>query len=108
MKFERPRAALVAGVLGLASCSAFAGNNPAEETTIRGTVETVAPGTNSVRLGTHLSVRNGNEITWVMLGPAAFIANAGFLFARGDVVRIRGVRVTTGARTFVVAREVQK
>lgn len=108
MKFAIPRAGLLAGVLGWMSCLAFAGNNPAAEITIRGVVEQVEQGTDSARLGTHLSVRTRNGAICVMLGPADFIANAGFTFAPGDAVRIAGFRETRGERTIIFAREVVK
>ncbi len=49
----------------------------------QGTVEDVTNPTRGVMVGTHLSVKIGDGIETVALGPARFIASNGFAFAKG-------------------------
>lgn len=59
-------------------------------------------------MGTHLTVKTGDETRNVMLGPASFIADKGFAFARGDTVEITGSKVTMGGAEYIVARQIVK
>ena len=59
-------------------------------------------------MGTHLTVKAGDETREVMLGPANFITGKGFAFAKGDSIEVTGSKITMGAMEFVIAREVVK
>lgn len=82
--------------------------NPATETTLKGTIEAVTQPTRGQMMGTHLTVKAGDETREVMLGPSNFIASKGFSFATGDSVEATGSKVTMGGTEYVIAREVVK
>jgi hypothetical protein len=44
----------------------------------------------------------------VRLGPATYVQNQGFTFAKGDKVEIVGSKVTVGGVDVLIAREVTK
>ena len=82
--------------------------NPATETTVKGTIEAVMQPTRGQMMGTHLTVKAGDETQEVMLGPSNFIASKDFSFAKGDSVEVTGSKVTMGGAEYVIAREVVK
>lgn len=82
--------------------------NPATETTLKGTVEAVTQPTRGRMMGTHITVKAGEESREVMLGPSRFIAGKGFSFAKGDSVDVTGSKVTMDGKEHVIAREVVK
>ena len=82
--------------------------DPATEVTLKGTVEAVNQQSGGQMMGTHLTVKAGDESREVMLGPANFITGKGFAFAKGDSVEVTGSKITMGAMEFVIAREVAK
>jgi hypothetical protein len=82
--------------------------DPATETTFKGTVEAVAHPKRGQMMGTHLTVKEGDETQDVMLGPAKFIDGKGFSFTKGVSIEVTGSRVTMGGTACVIAREVVK
>ena len=82
--------------------------NPATETSLKGTIETVTEGARGQMMGTHLTVKTAEGTREVMLGPSQFIASKHFSFAKGDSVEVTGSKVTMGGSDYVVAREVVK
>lgn len=106
--------------------------NPANETTVKGTVEEVKSVTGRRGWsGTHLILRTETNITDVQesiekgkvvnesikkedgtvdvhLGPAAFLKDKGFTFAKGDKVEVTGARTSFGNSEAVIAREVKR
>ena len=82
--------------------------NPATETTLNGTIETVTEGARGQMMGTHLTVKTAEGAREVMLGPTQFIASKHFSFANGDSVEVTGSKVTMGGSEYVVARQVVK
>ena len=82
--------------------------DPATETTLKGTVEAVTQPTRGRMMGTHLTVKAGEESRDVMLGPSKFITSKGFTFVKGDSVDIAGSKVTMDGKEYVIAREVVK
>lgn len=82
--------------------------DPATEITLKGTVEAVNQQARGQMMGTHLTIKAGDETREVMLGPANFITGKGFAFAKGDAVEVTGSKITMGAMEFVIAREVVK
>jgi DNA/RNA endonuclease YhcR with UshA esterase domain len=59
-------------------------------------------------MGTHLTVKVGDQTQEIVLGPAKFIANKEFSFAKGDSVEVTGSKVTMGGTAYIIAREVIK
>jgi hypothetical protein len=59
-------------------------------------------------MGTHLTVKAGDETREIALGPSKFIAGKGFSFSKGDSVEVTGSKVTMGGTGYVIAREVIK
>ena len=80
----------------------------ATETTLKGTVEAVIQNARGQMMGTHLTLKAGQETRDVMLGPSSFITSNGFSFAKGDSIEVTGSRITMGGTEYVVAREVVK
>ena len=82
--------------------------DPATETTLDGTIESVTQGTRGQMMGTHVTLKTAEGTREVMLGPTQFIASKHFAFAKGESVEVTGSRVTMGGSEYVVAREVVK
>lgn len=106
--------------------------NPANETTVNGTVEEVKTVTGRHGWnGTHLILKVGNNMTDVQervqegkivsetrkteeknvdvhLGPASFLKEKDFSFSKGDRVQITGARAEFGGTETIIAREVKK
>jgi hypothetical protein len=84
------------------------------EATVRGTisaVETVTLAGDSGRRslsGTHLTLKSGSETIQIHLGPSAYLADQKINLEEGDVVEIRGSRVTINDEQVLLAREVKK
>ena len=83
--------------------------NPATEVTLAGTIDEVKtiPGPGSSG-GLHLMVRAETGVTEVLLGPARFVSDKKFDFAKGDNVSVTGSKLTMSGQPVVVAREVKK
>ena len=58
--------------------------------------------------GLHLVVEDGRENVDIYLGPADFMKQFDFTFAKGDQVDVTGSRVKWGGTTVVLAREVRR
>jgi len=82
--------------------------DPATETNLKGTVEAVTQPTRGQMMGTHLTVKAGDETRDVMLGPSNFITSKGFAFAKGDSVEVTGSKITMGGADYIIAREIVK
>jgi hypothetical protein len=82
--------------------------NPANETTLNGTIEAVTEGARGQMMGTHITVKTAEGAREVMLGPTQFIGSKHFSFAKGDSVEVTGSKVTMGGSEYVIAREVVK
>jgi hypothetical protein len=83
--------------------------DPKTEITIQGSVEKIdrlnygnMPG-----MGIHLTVRSGNEITNVHLGPAPFVDKA-MTLKEGDTIQVTGSKVTMMGKAALIAREIKK
>jgi hypothetical protein len=118
MRIRVMSVSLAAGALLLSSVLAsaqgpHAGKNmhmydPATETTLKGTVDAVTQPTRGQMMGTHLTVKAGDETRDVMLGPSNFITSKGFAFAKGDSVEVTGSKITMGGADYIIAREIVK
>jgi len=83
--------------------------NPASETTVKGTVDEVKTVTGRRGWnGTHLTLKTGDKTIDVHLGPASFLKEKGFSFAKGDAVEVTGSKTEAGGSEAIIAREVKK
>jgi hypothetical protein len=82
--------------------------DPASETKITGTVESVNENTRGPMRGIHLIVKVGDESRTVRLGPSDFLTAKGFSFAKGDSVEVTGSKVSVAGAESIIAREVIK
>lgn len=85
--------------------------DPKTEVTLTGSVEDVLQQQACMgrgRNGTHLMVKTESETVEVCLGPAGFVQQKGFSFAKGDQVELIGSRVKLGEKDVVIARQVTK
>ncbi len=83
--------------------------NPANEKTVKGTVEEVNTITGRHGWnGTHLTLKTEGKSIDVHLGPAAFIKEKGFSFAKGDQIEVTGAKTEFGGSEAIIAREVKK
>lgn len=84
--------------------------DPATETTLTGTVDTVtsvpAPGRGGG--GLHLSLAAPNGPIEVEVGPASFVSSKGVTFTKGDALTVVGSKVTRAGHEAVIAREIRK
>ena len=58
--------------------------------------------------GTHLMLKTQSETNEVCVGPATYIQEKGFSFAKGDQVEVIGSRVKFDGKDVVVARQITK
>jgi DNA/RNA endonuclease YhcR with UshA esterase domain len=83
--------------------------NPANETTVKGTVEEVKTVTGRHGWnGTHLTLKAENKTFDVHLGPASFLKEQGFSLAKGDEIEVTGATTESGGSEALIAREVKK
>ena len=83
--------------------------NPANETTVKGTVTEVKTTTGRHGWsGTHLILKTDARTFEVHLGPAPFLKEQGFSFAKGDQIEVTGATAQVGGSEALIAREVRK
>ncbi|HXH50044.1 MAG TPA: hypothetical protein VNM47_11935 [Terriglobia bacterium] len=83
--------------------------NPANETTVKGTIEEVKTVTGRHGWnGTHLTLKTENKTFDVHLGPASFLKEKGFSFAKGDEIEVTGATTEVAGSDALIAREVKK
>ena len=83
--------------------------NPATETTVKGAVEEVNTITGRHGWnGTHLALKTKDKTIDVHLGPASFLKEKGFSFAKGDQVEVTGSKTEYAGSAVIIAREVKK
>lgn len=87
-----------------------AGRNydPATVTTVSGTVEAVERGPRGGGQGVHVQLKTADGMVDVHLGPVWFLDEQKLTVAKGDALVITGSKRESGARSFVIAKEVQK
>ena len=88
-----------------------AGNyNPATETTVTGTVDSVKnlPSSGPGGGGLHLVLTVATGVMEVHVGPASFVTSKNVTFATGDAVSVVGSKVRMGGQEVVIAREIKK
>jgi hypothetical protein len=84
--------------------------NPATETTLTGTVDSVStlpsPGRGGGGLHFILAVPTGP--IEVHVGPASFVSSKNVTFAKGDALTVIGSKVMMAGQEVVIAREIKK
>jgi len=83
--------------------------NPANETTVKGTVEDVKTVTGRRGWsGTHLTLKTADKTFDVHLGPSSFLKEKGVSFAKGDQIEVTGATAEVRGSEALIAREVKK
>lgn len=86
--------------------------DPATETTVTGTIESihkVRSWRNKAWAGTHLTLKTESGDTYdIHLGPASYLEQQDFSFAKGEQVEITGSKVMYKGKDAIIAREVKK
>ncbi len=83
--------------------------NSANEMTVKGTVEEVENVTGRRGWnGTHLTLKTEDKTFDVHLGPAPFLKEKGFSFAKGDEIEVTGATAEVEGPEALIAREVKK
>ncbi len=89
--------------------------DPKTERTLAGTVEDVQSQgcmrngcCMSRQGGMHLTVKSGSENVEICVGPASFVQQKGFSFAKGDSIEIIGSKVKMAGKEVVIARKITK
>lgn len=111
-------ASLVAAVLTVSDASArprgccakgMPDYDPATEVTLSGTVEEVLSmsGCGKARTGTHVTLRAGEDVLEVALGPSDFLGDNGIEIAKGDALEVTGSKVQRHGGDLVLARAVR-
>jgi hypothetical protein len=84
--------------------------NPATETTLSGTIDSVQSPAESGRGpgGVHFMLTAASGAVEVHVGPASFLASKNMTFTKGDAVTVVGSQMTMGGRNVLIAREITK
>ncbi len=82
--------------------------DPKTETTVSGTVQEVQQHQMMGHQGTHLLVKTETGEVEVHLGPASYLAQHQFSFAKGDHVEVTGSMVKMSGKDALLARQVKK
>jgi hypothetical protein len=83
--------------------------NPANETTVKGTVEEIKTITGRRGWGgTHLTLQTEDKTIDVHVGPGSFLKEKGFSLAKGDQIEVTGARAEFRGSEALIAREVKK
>ena len=103
---------MLAGIGAVAYAQGRGGGNynPATETTVTGTLDSVTnlPSPGRGGGGLHLIVAASTGPIEVHVGPASFVSSKHVTFAKGDVLTIVGSKVTMDGQYVVIAREIKK
>jgi hypothetical protein len=70
-------------------------------------VATFAP-MRGMRQGVHLLLKTDNETVSIHLGPRWFIENQDVQIEKGDMLKVKGSRITFNEKPAIIAAEVQK
>jgi hypothetical protein len=83
--------------------------DPKTELTLSGSIEEVQQTPcMGKRTGVHLLLKTQSEAVDVCVGPAGYIQQNGFSFAKGDIIELIGSKVNFNGRGLVVARQITK
>lgn len=84
--------------------------DPAKAETISGTVEsvdTIKP-LKGMQYGIHIQLKSDKETISVHLGPGWYIERQDMKIVKGDIVEVKGSRVTIADKPAIIAAEVKK
>ena len=83
--------------------------NPATETTLTGTIDSVntMPSQGRGGGGLHLVLTASSGPIEVHVGPASFVSSKNVTFAKGDALTVVGSKVTMAGQDVVIAREIR-
>jgi DNA/RNA endonuclease YhcR with UshA esterase domain len=80
--------------------------------TVKGTVQDVQEGISAGRMrsrgGLHLLLKTDTESYTVLVGPAQFVKDKGFTFAKDDAIEVTGSKVKFNDKDAIIAREIKK
>lgn len=83
--------------------------NPANEVTVKGTVEEIKTVTGRRGWnGTHLTLKTEDKTFEVHIGPSSFLKEKEFNFAKGDQIEVTGATAKVRGSEALIAREVTK
>jgi hypothetical protein len=101
--------------------------DPATEVTVKGTIEEVEEGMMQPghmqqmgsmgqtghmgqmgHMGLHLVLKTESASYTVLVGPAQYVKDKGFTFAKGDTIQVTGSKVKYGDGEALIAREITK
>ncbi len=84
--------------------------DPATEITVKGTVETLKTisGQRGMWRGTHLILKTESGEFDVHLGPATYLKEKNFEFAKGDKIEVIGSKTRYQEKDAIIAREVKQ
>ena len=103
---------MIVGIGAVAYAQGRSGGNynPATETTVTGTVDTVKnlPSSGRGGGGLHLILTVAAGPIEVHVGPASFVSSKNVTFAKGDALTVVGSKVTMEGQEVVIAREIKK
>jgi hypothetical protein len=84
--------------------------NPATETTVTGTIDSVknVPSQGRGSGGLHLVLTARSGPIEVHVGPLSFVSSKNITFAKGDALTVVGSKVTLAGQEVLIAREIKK
>jgi len=77
----------------------------AAETTVKGTVEDLKPGTNQ---GMHAMLKTSDTTLELALGPSWYQTEKNYVIAKGDQIDVIGAKSTVDGREVLFVREIKK
>lgn len=82
--------------------------NPADETTVEGTIQEIRQYPQGAWTGTHLMLRTAGGVLDVHLGPSQYLEQIQLAIHEGDRVTVTGARTDIAGAQALLAREVRK
>lgn len=92
------------------TCQGCGNYDPATETTLTGTIDSLKtmPSQGRGGGGLHLVLTASSGPIEVHVGPASFVSSKNVTFAKGDALTVVGSKVTMAGQDVVIAREIKK
>lgn len=110
--FAAPAFAQTGGGMGQGMRMNMPKYDTATVVTVKGTVQDVQEGMHAGRMrshgGLHLVLKTDTESYTVLVGPAQFVKDKGFTFAKDDTIEVTGSKVKFNDKDAIIAREIKK